>query len=157
MAKWAETKDVQERLGITGTAKGYTPQDVSKALERAEKDIRSELQTLYDADTLNGWTLESVPETLKNTVADLAAAYIFAGIFGQSLKDNMSQAGSHYGKVQDDLKKIRLGQKDIVDRSGDQVSQSEDSIYTDKANRTPIFSTTHPDDSDAGEGSLDNF
>lgn len=156
--KWAGLEDVKQRLGSANTAKGYLDTDIRYRIVRAEDRIRGQLQSYVSASVIAIWIdEETVPRMVNEWVSDLAAAFMFADFFGQSLMDKGSQAGSLYLKVEDDLKKLRAGELTLVDTAGVDIPASEDLISSTKTNRTPTFSATHKADSDFGDGSLDEF
>lgn len=158
--RWAIVADVEERLGVTATAKGYDESDIGKRLDRAQEDLRGKLQALINSSILDAWiTEDNTPKVVRNLTADLAAAYCFADLFGETLTDRNrdSRASSLYGKVQDDLKKIRTGELNIVDVSDSDVSPAEDPIWSTTQSFRPIFEGTHPDDDSAETKRLDEF
>lgn len=156
--RWAIVADVEERLGVTATAKGYTESDIEKRLSRAQEDLRGKLQAVISSNILDAWLTENnTPKVVRNLTADLAAAYCFADLFGDALLDKTCKGGSLYGKVQDDLKRIRTGELNIVDVSDSDVSPAEDSIWSTTQSFRPIFEETHPDDDSVETKRLDEF
>lgn len=154
---WAKTDDVKERLKNVETASGHEDPDVENCLTRAEKEIRAKLQSHIASSELNGWTDQTVPAIVRSWVADVAAAFLLSDFYGESFLDKATKAGGLYGKVQTDLKDVRLGTLSVVDISGDTVQPAEDTIQSDKTSRTATHTMTHADDSDAGDGSLDEL
>lgn len=156
--RWAIVADVEERLGITATAKGYTESDIDKRLSRAQEDLRGKLQAVISSSVLDIWTTENnTPKVVRNLTADLAAAYCFADLFGDALLDKESKGGSLYGKVQNDLKKVRTGELNIVATDASDVSPAEDPIWSTTQSFNPIFEQTHPDDDSTETKRLDEF
>lgn len=156
--RWAIVADVEERLGVAETAKGYDSNDIQKRLNRAQEDLRGKLQAVISSSILDAWTTEdNTPKVVRNLTADLAAAYCFADFFGDALLDKETKGGSLYGKVQSDLKKVRTGELNIVDVSASDVSPAEDPIWSTTQSFTPIFERTHPDDDSAETKRLDEF
>lgn len=156
-AIWASKNDVKERMGVAQTAKGYSDSDIGLRLIRAERRVRAHLQTYVASDVIGVWTTDTVPDIVKAWTADLAAAFMFADFFGQSLRNSDERAGALYLNVEADLKALKKGEINVVDTSGDDVSPAEDTIASNKTDRTAHISLTHADDGDAGDGSLDDF
>jgi len=155
-AVWATRSDVEERIGNI-TAAGYVAGDVDNMLARAEEDLKTDLVTIFSAAVVGGWTKDTVPKGVKNLVADLAAAYFYNRIMHQSFEDTQTLACSFKRQVEREIKKIRTGEKQILDTSGDEVAESEETIFSNTTNLTPHVSMIHPDDADAGDGSLDEW
>ena len=155
-AEWVTDTEFKERLGKI-EAQGYDDRDLQKCLYDAEEDLKTELVTIFPADTVNGWIDETVPRSVKNLVKDLAAAYFFNRIMHESFEDRDSLACSFKKQVEREVEKIRLGKKQILDTSGDEVGESEETIYSNTSSRTPHVSMIHPDDGDFGDGSMDEW
>lgn len=159
-AKWADVqKDVQPRLGVAATATGWTAADIEARLLRAEKRVRDHLVTYVSTDTVDAWTDKTVPDMVRNWVADLAAAFVLADFHGQALGERRDgeKAGDLFLGVELDFKKLKRGELTIVDTSGDEVAAAEDRVESSSSSRTPYHSLTHPDDGDWGDGSLDEL
>lgn len=157
MELWVEVKDVQKRLGVARTAKGYETSDIVDQLTEAQEEVHSELASVFSSDVLNAWTSTTAPKTAKNAVADLAAAKFFANIYGEPITDKTTRAASYHFLAYDNIKKLKKKQKEALDSAGESVAHAKDTIYSTTSSRTKVFTRTHPDDTDAGEGSLDNF
>lgn len=159
-AKWADAqKDVQPRLGVAETAIGWTAADIEERLLRAENRIRDHLATYITNATMDAWTDKTVPDIVREWVANLAAAFILADFHGQVLGERRDgeKAGDLFLTVETDLKKLKRGELTIVDTAGDEVPAAEDRVESSTADRTPYHTLTHPKDGDWGEGSLDEL
>jgi hypothetical protein len=155
-ATWATKEDVEERIGHIQAA-GYVAGDIDNALARAEEDLKTDLITVFDVSVVEAWNKSTVPKGVKNLVADLAAAYFFNRVMHQSFEDTQSLACSFKRQVERELKKIRSGEKQILDTAGSEVADAEVSVYSTTTNRTPPISMTGPDDDDYGDGTLDEL
>ena len=159
-AKWADVQeDVQPRLGIAKTAVGWTAADIEKRLLRAEKRVRSHLATYVSISTMDAWTDKTVPDVVRGWVANLAAAFILADFHGQVLGERRDgeNAGDLFLTVEADFKKLKRGELTIVDTGGDEVAAAEDRVESSSSSRTSWHTLIHPDDSDRGDGSLDEL
>jgi len=157
MAVWAKIEDVQDRMG-PDVPKSYSNPEIQRRLERAQENLRTELQSVFGTSVIAAWKDEkTTPEAVQNMTADLAAAYMFAEIFGQSYEDRESQACSFKRNVEKEMAKLRSGEKQIVDQAGAEVAEAEDRLWSSTSSKNPRFSSNHPDDADFGDGTLDEW
>jgi uncharacterized protein (DUF342 family) len=156
--KWCKDEDVEKRLKSIQTAKNHNSNDVKESIEQAVNKMKPVLVAKYGSSKVAEWTSETnVPLSLREMTADFASAFILQNCYAQSVTDYLSKAGSLYKIASDLLNAIASGKAEIVDMAGDKVIDAMDSIEDSTEGKTKQYTMNHPDDTDFGEGSLDDL
>lgn len=159
MSTWLDiTKDTDAVIAnnkLAGIASGWDATELTPRIDEAQRYIAGKLSAIFGATLVNSWTRLTVPPRLRDLVAIVGAAYLKR----DKIRDyDMSAVEKLAIKEIDD---IVAGKADLLNVDGSSVSaaagSASDQVKCDTSSRTKVFSRTHPSDSDAGDGSLDDF
>lgn len=148
-------------LPQTSSSAGYsaTAAVVDRQITRAEGYVNGKLAQRYEVP----FTSTSVPPLVVTLTEDIATFYCFRSFFTQ---DNQNYSGylDNFKDANDTLKEIQKGDIDLIDPSGNLVSEREISAGSDDADissnvtdKQPFFDVDDAEDWDFNSDLLDDI
>ena len=149
---WCTEKDVAPLLSFQQGA-NWNESDIKERISRAERAIKAKLLAAYGAATISAWTSTTVPAVIKDIAAAWAAMLIKKDYMAD-YKTSDVEKESTYRAIDD----LTAGKSELFDSTGAIIARlSNSSVLSNSGSRTKTFTSYHPDHSDYGKGSLDEF